>query len=383
MPTLRETRWNNIATSIKQAIRRGDLQPGARIATEIEMANQWNVSTMTVHRALSELQREGWVIRRRKVGTVIADLSIQPRTKIGVVFTSFSGLPQREYLNGIEQALDKSYKLEVTCTNGNGLEEAASLKEMCDQCSAIICYPTGTPDNTPLLKKIVAAMPLVFVDRIPNGVSADVVMTDNYGSMLDGLNYMRSQGHRRIAYIMEDPINDSSVDERYAAYRDFMRDAQPDRDPRAWVFCLPGILLRSQWYDRVESVIAGLMRAPEPLRITAVACQQEVIMATVLNASVRLGISIPGELEVLSFDDAQPNGQPLAHYVHRLVQQRVEMGNMATKRVQTRLNDLGVMPLVMRLKADLFPAAGYDLSPVAVEFLSSRQTKQTRQGRDQ
>ena len=48
---------------------------------------------------------------------------------------------------------------------------------------------------------------------------------------------------------------------------------------------------------------------------------------------VRLGISIPGELEILSFDDMPPNGKPLARYVHRLVQHPIEMGQMAAKRV--------------------------------------------------
>ena len=67
---------------------------------------------------------------------------------------------------------------------------------------------------------------------------------------------------------------------------------------------------------------------------------------------VRLGISIPGELEILSFDDMPPNGKPLARYVHRLVQHPIEMGQMAAKRVPLRLVTADVAPLIMPLKAD-------------------------------
>ena len=374
---MRETRWNSIASSIKLAIRKGELLPGARIASEIEMASQWNVSTMTVHRALSELQREGWVVRRRKAGTVIADRSAQPLTKIGLVFTGLSDLPQRGYLNGIEEAFDKGYKLVVLNSDSKGPEEAACLQKAAEECSAVICYPTGSLENTPLLKKIAAAMPLVFVDRIPEGIGADVVMTDNYGSMLSGLNHLHSQGHSRIAYFMEDQVNVSSVNERYAAYIDFISKVQTDQNPKKWVHVFPGSMPRNQYYDRIEAAIAELLSEPESTRITAVACQQEVVMTTVLDASVRLGISIPGELAVLTFDDAPPRMQPLAHYVHRLVQHPVEMGRMAAKRVQLRLTNPDVMPQTMRLTTDLFPASVHELSPVAQAFLASRHPKQT------
>ena len=372
---MKETRWNSIASSIKLAIRKGDLLPGARIASEIEMADQWNVSTMTVHRALSELQREGWVVRRRKAGTVIADRSAQPLTKIGLVFTGLSDLPQRGYLNGIEEAFGEGYKLVALSSDGYGPEEAACLEKLFEECSAIICYPTGALENTRLLKKIAAKMPLVFVDRIPDGIAADVVMTDNYGSMLSGLNHLKSQGQRRVAYFMEDQTNVSSVNERFAAYLEFIGQAQSENIAQKWVRVFPGSMPRNQYYDRVESAITELLSEPEDTRISAIACQQEVIMTTVMNASVRLGISIPGELEVLTFDDAPPHMQPLAHYVHRLVQHPLEMGRMAAKRVQLRLISPEAMPQTMRLTTDLFPASVHELSPVAKAFLASRHPK--------
>jgi len=372
---MKETRWNSIASSIKLAIRKGDLLPGARIATEVEMAGQWNVSTMTVHRALSELQREGWVVRRRRAGTVIADRSVQPLTKIGLVFTGLSHLPQRGYLNGIEEAFDNGYKLVVLNSDNKGPAEAACLEKVFEECSAIVCYPTGALENTPLLKKIAASIPLVFVDSIPEGIAADVVMTDNYGSMLSGLNHLKSQGHNRVAYFMEDQTNVSSVNERYSAYLKFISQVQPDQNPQQWIRVFSGLMPRSQYYDRVESAIAELLSEPEDSRITAIACQQEAVMITVLNASVRLGISIPGELEVLTFDDAPPNMQPLSHYLHRLVQHPVEMGRMAAKRVQLRLITPDMMPQTMRLTTDLFPASVHELSPVATAFLASRHSK--------
>jgi GntR family transcriptional regulator of arabinose operon len=44
---VKQKRWVAIASAIKVAIRRGELDAGSRIASEIEMASQWNVSPMT------------------------------------------------------------------------------------------------------------------------------------------------------------------------------------------------------------------------------------------------------------------------------------------------------------------------------------------------
>ena len=365
-----EKRWLTISSSIKGAIRRGELHSGARIASESEMAAQWNVSPMTVHRALTELQREGWVIRRPKFGTVVADRSVQPATKIALTYSSHSHTPQGAYAAGIEEGLADSGQLLPLSTHNSAVEEAKCLERAAAECSGIICYPTGAQENTALLKRVAASKPLVFIDCIPEGINADVVMTDNFGSMLMGLQHLDALGHARIAYFMESPHLVSSVRERYGAYKEFMKREKGVTDPDRWVRQFPGIMERDQYFARVEAVLIELLSEPEP--VTAVVCQQDATMAAVLEAVVRLGLSVPDDLTVLSFSDVPPRVQPLARSVHRLVQRPEEIGNMAAKRILFRLNHPEVKPQATRLMADLYPATGYPLSDAARKFRAER-----------
>jgi len=368
-----EKRWGTIASSIKGAIRRGDLYAGARIASEKELAVQWDVSPVTVHRALAELQREGWVVRKRKLGTVVADRSARPTAKIGLVFSNPSDLPQGAYAIGIEDSLGEDLRMTALSTDNNPVREAKCLNLAASECSAIICAPTGAPENTALLKKIAASMPLLFIDCAPDGIEADSVMTDNIGSMILGLQHLHSVGHSRIAYFMGFPHLISSVKDRYAGYLQFMKKEIGMPDPERWVRRFSNTMPTDQHFDRVEAVLAELLSEKDP--VTAVVCQQDAMMAAVLDACIHLGISVPSELAILSFNDVPAKAQPLARTVHRLVQRPVELGHMAGRAVRLRLDTPDHPIQTIRLLTDFFPAIEHVPSEVVENFVAARMAK--------
>ncbi|MEO7714604.1 MAG: GntR family transcriptional regulator [Capsulimonas sp.] len=369
---MKEKRWVAIASSIRSAIRKGELSPGARIPSESDMALQWNVSHMTVHQALSELQREGWVVRKPKVGTVVADRSAQPDTKVGLVFTGFMELPQGGYLAGIESSLTEGFQFIHYNTNASIQEEAKCLEAASSECGAVICYPISAPENTPLLRKIAASMPLVFVDRIPQGIDADVVMSDNFASMVMGLRHLHTLGHSRIAFFMEDQTTLSSVTDRYAGYQQFMRHEAGVPDPERWVRRIVWDVPWEQYYEQVETNLIELLSAPERVRVTAIACQQYALLGMILEVCVNLGVSVPGELALLSFYDLDARVQPLARNTHRLIQRSVEMGRIAADRIRQRLVSDETPAQSICLAADLIPADVRRHSKATEDFIAAR-----------
>lgn len=367
-----EKRWVQIASSVKGAIQRGELASGARIATDTEMAHHFNVSRVTVQRALGELQREGWVVRRRKAGTVVADRSSLPTTKIALVFTTLSDRPQCDYLSGIEESLAGKYQLVPMNTYRTIQGEVKCLEKAMEECSGIILYPSCEPVNTPLLKQIASKAPLVIVDRAPEGLETDTVMTDNFGSMLTGLNHLYSLGHRRIGYLMSNKIHISSVRERHDAYVQFMKHQFGDVDLARWERQFPAPMTRDQFVGSVEEALVEMLSEPDP--ITAVACQEDALRVVLLEACVHLDIRVPEDLAILSFYDNETSFATLGAAVHRLVQRSVEMGHMAARRIEQRLTTTpqSAPPQVMRLMTDLYPAEAHQLSPSAMAFAAKR-----------
>jgi DNA-binding transcriptional regulator YhcF (GntR family) len=58
---------------LRYAIATGEYEPGERLATVREMAAALRVNANTIRAVYARLQDEGWVVARRKVGTVVAD----------------------------------------------------------------------------------------------------------------------------------------------------------------------------------------------------------------------------------------------------------------------------------------------------------------------
>ena len=66
--------------------------------------------------------------------------------------------------------------------------------------------------------------PLVFVDRPPNGLLADAVITNNYEAGVAATRHLISHGHRHIAHLGDEPVT-STVRGRRRGFSDAMAEA--------------------------------------------------------------------------------------------------------------------------------------------------------------
>jgi GntR family transcriptional regulator len=62
-----------VVEQIRSMIQDGDLLPGSQLPSEPEFARALNISRSTLRAALSYLENEGTIVRRRGVGTFVAD----------------------------------------------------------------------------------------------------------------------------------------------------------------------------------------------------------------------------------------------------------------------------------------------------------------------
>ncbi|MGW0585692.1 GntR family transcriptional regulator [Streptomyces sp. NPDC002920] len=66
-----------IRREIEAKIRAGNLPPGSRLPTEMDLSTQYGVSRATAQRVLNDLAEAGLAIRRRRHGTFVADVTRQ------------------------------------------------------------------------------------------------------------------------------------------------------------------------------------------------------------------------------------------------------------------------------------------------------------------
>ena len=83
--------WRQVADQIRTKIISGNLPPGTKLPSTAEVAAQSGTDVKTVHRALTDLVREGLITRTRKVGTHVTDRQTE-LSRIGIYHPSRSEL---------------------------------------------------------------------------------------------------------------------------------------------------------------------------------------------------------------------------------------------------------------------------------------------------
>ncbi|MEJ7649522.1 MAG: GntR family transcriptional regulator [Nakamurella sp.] len=74
--------YQQLATHLTAAISDGRLQPGDAIENEIDLAERLALSRPTVRQAIAELVQQGLLIRRRGIGTTVANRVIHRRAEL-------------------------------------------------------------------------------------------------------------------------------------------------------------------------------------------------------------------------------------------------------------------------------------------------------------
>ena len=354
-------RWKEIADPVRDSIKAGRLRPGERLPTETQIAEQWSVCRMTAHHAMQDLQRTGWVTRRRRQGTIVAEPRVPRQGVVALLSYHMNDFPQVNYINGIRAGLSDGLDLLLCDTRNDPAREAQYLQRMQHEADGILCFPTCDLQNTPALRRLIdRGTALVCVDRIPQSLAADAVVTDNQGSVLNALRSALQQGHRRMAYFGYDHSEVSSARERYDAYRQVMAEAG-HLDPSRWVCRLP----KGTGYDFVRltqivcEVFSAMRLQSEPP--TALFCEDDYLMAAALECCQRQGLVLTRDVALYSFSDCPILIPRLVQGVNRLTQQAYLMGRTAAERLQNRLagDDLSVE--VTRVPAVFYPATGIGL----------------------
>ena len=65
--------WHQLAEQLAAAVRDGRLQPGDPVENEVALAARLAMSRPTVRRAMQSLVDQGLVVRRRGIGTTVAN----------------------------------------------------------------------------------------------------------------------------------------------------------------------------------------------------------------------------------------------------------------------------------------------------------------------
>jgi LacI family transcriptional regulator, galactose operon repressor len=193
------------------------------------------------------------------------------------------------------------------------------------QVRGLILVPTGG-DHHYLITDLESGTKIVFLDRPPGGVKADLVLIDDVGGARRAVSYLLDEGHRRIGFV-GDPLTLYTAKRRFEGYRRALRDHAVEPCPELERFG-PSVVAAAEGARAATVDLLGLERPP-----TAIFATNNRTCVGVLRA-IGKRRSAPA---VVCFDDFEL-ADLLATPVISVAYNAAQMGGVAAKLLFGRLN---------------------------------------------
>ncbi len=275
-----------------------------------DVAKAAQVSTATVSHVINGTRFVSEETRLR-VQEVMAELHYTPnsvarnlRSKksgiIGLLVPMLPGDSSNPFFmsvaQGIESVLmENGYNLVLGNTKESVQVEKEQLRLfLAQQIDGLILAP-APGDHTFVSETIGRDIPMVCVDRRPQGLSVDCVLADGRDGALEGTRLLIRQGHRRIGFLSPVP-GISSTEERLQGYRQGLEEAGISFRPELAAALSPG-------ENSFDSGYGLARRLYEEGGVTAVFAGDNQMAMGALCFFQEAGISIPGKMALVGFDD--------------------------------------------------------------------------------
>ncbi len=301
-------KYRAIIQSLRSAIDNGTYGVGSRLPSEHEMVRAYGASRVTVIRALQELRSQGYIDRRAGSGTFVSGSRAKKRFTFGLLIPD---LGETEIFEPICRSMastqhHENHSLVWGKTLSSSGTTEAEAREVCgrlvaSRVSGVFLAPIeGNPAKDAINAAIAEALsqagiPVVLLDRdicdYPNRSRFDVVGIDNRRAGSVATRHLLAAGCQRVAFFGRPYMAPSCV-ARSRGYRDVIAEAGTDHAPPLVEHLDPAD----------QGRVAAIM---EDYRPDGIVCSNDRLAAVLMRTLAGLGISVPGQVKLISFDDVQ------------------------------------------------------------------------------
>lgn len=339
----------------RERILNGSLPAGARLPTELEIAQQYNISRGTVRQAMSVLVQEGLLERLPGRGTFVRQLppssAPAPRfaeKRIGLVLHYADGPLDLDIMIGVENAAkSRGYQVSFTYAEESLAQQDRDIARLrADRVAGMIIFPVSdfTYDES-ILRLQADKVPFVLVDRYFPDLDTDYVVADNLGGGYRVTEHLLILGHRRIGFVYspKGSLLTTSVRDRWMGYRKALQEYGCPYD-ETLVCQQPGVGAASG-----DSYSELLSRDDRPSAVFAV---NDSVAVDILRMAQQRGLRVPEDLALVGFDDLNYSAH-LSPPLTTVAQPRLDLGMHAGNLLINRIEGQVGPPRHMELPTSL------------------------------
>lgn len=276
-----------------------------------------------------------------KVNIMARGLKKNQTYTIGVIVPSITDVFSNQVIEGIDETLDfMNYSL-ITCSSRNSLEvEKDKLQFLREKrVDGIILMPVSN-ESEHIKELINSKMPLILIDRLLDGIECDAVVSDNINGAYRAVEYLITEGHRRIG-IISGPTNIFTARERFNGYIRALNDYKIPIDESLITY---GKYEKSGGLEEIKKLLS-MENKP-----TAIFATNYETTVTSVKYMLEKGIKIGEDISFFGFDNSEIF-QLITPSISTVVQPMAEIGEEAMGLLHKRISgNYDFFPMIKRLK---------------------------------
>ncbi|MCI8544170.1 MAG: GntR family transcriptional regulator [Lachnospiraceae bacterium] len=297
-----------IIDSILKKIDQNQFSFETPICTEIQLMEEFQVSRITAKRAITELEYQGILYRKRGVGSFVVRDIFQKRAKMSnpasntpAVFAFL--LPYTFKQNNIFNMIAKinakfnssNCFLSLFITDGNRSKERMILKQLLEQnIAGILLYPASTDLHLDLLNQFVFRnIPVIISDQPVTTPYLYNILCDNVMGARKLAEHLISLGHRKICFFSEKSIASvPSVAERLGGYLEALRCAGLSAESEYII---------SRVTDTSAESLQEYIHTLKSSGVTAIICENDGVASRLIKVCGSLSLKVPKDISICGF----------------------------------------------------------------------------------
>ena len=326
-------KYFQLQTWLQDRIEQRYYSTNAKIPTENELVKLSGLSRATVRQALRNLENDGYIIRKKRVGSFVqrTEKSSNNLQTVGLLVPDIrSGYAPILARGAEDEAIKNDISLIICNTDDTSRQASYHIDRLIKvSVSGVIYIPVAASDKKNLqiineLKK--KNIPLVLADRGIQDSDLDFVTTNNFEGSRQITQHLFNRGHKKIAFLSNKLYSTEKL--RYNGFISKMFEAGIKQDSSITILD-KGAFNINNYLSHANQILKNRKK------FTAVYAGHDRIALLFYAAAKNLGLSVPDDFSIVGYDN-----MPLTTVSLTTMHQPIyEMGQESINLIVSRMKD--------------------------------------------
>lgn len=308
------TKHGELTTALRKMV--SEMRPGDRLPPQDELMRRFEVSDTTVLRSLSDLQRDGLIVRRQGSGTYVADRatsSPSPDTEapvsgmVAVLARASDSAFFADMIQAVEANLNRVGMAPVLLLDTDVERRLQRARQYAERGQIIGAIQIG---SAPLAGS--GDLPIILVGESEYDHEFCQVSLDNFGAGRRVGEYLWDLGHRGTVVVTikgagaDDPAPKQGVDRFRVAGIRALWEERGGTWHDDWQIAHPFLLQPGDQraVGAMRSYLEPLFLSQNTEKPTAVFAAHDEMATVTIRALEEMGLIVPGDVSVVGFNDS-------------------------------------------------------------------------------